>query len=79
MHHCIRNSDLAGIKTIAGHVTQERKKSDALRQRRILLAIIAEGDQIQNFLFLLRRARLIRIFVTVGAKIIEPRASPRPA
>ena len=51
----IFDSNLAGEKSVGRHLAQEREELHALAQAGIFVRILAIGDQIENFLLLLRR------------------------
>src|SRR6478752_8218975 len=45
--------NLAGEKSVGGHLSQERKELHALTYLRILIGVLAERDQVENFFLLL--------------------------
>jgi hypothetical protein len=44
----ISDANLAGIKTVASHIANDREERHTGRQSRIFLGILAISDQIQN-------------------------------
>src|SRR6266481_1527384 len=68
----VGDTDLASVEAVAGKAAQKREESHALAERSILLRVFPEGDEIQNFFLLFRRALRKDVGVTVGAETIEP-------
>src|ERR1700687_2297535 len=81
LHECVADiaqifdPDFAGEITIGGKFPQKRKEFDALPQAGILLRILAEGDEVQNFFLLRRCAIQIGFAVAIDAGIVEPQDS----
>src|SRR5271154_164390 len=68
----IRDADFAGVKSVAGHIAQQRKKCHALAQRRIFDSVLAISDQLHDFFLLLRRTFEKRLAVTVAGETVQP-------
>src|SRR5207237_9576843 len=48
----VGDADFAGVVAVASHVAKKREERNALAERGILPRVFAEGNEVENFLFL---------------------------
>src|SRR6267143_477902 len=68
----VGDADLAGVEPVAREIAQKCKEGHSLAERGIFFGVLAEGDQVQNFLLLLRRALHEDVAITIRASGIQP-------
>src|SRR5215470_2439705 len=72
----VGNADFAGVVAVAGEVAEKGEERNAGAERRILLGVLAEGNEVEKFFFLFRSALQKNFAEKVGAEIVEPGKAP---
>src|SRR5260370_7861047 len=74
----VGDADFAGVEAVGGEIAQEGEEGHSLAERGILLGVLAEGDQVHDFFFLLGCALHEDVALPACPTAIQPQ-NPPPA